>query len=39
MLDNVIKRRFASLGMSAMGVYFSIQGLMMTFQQGSLLKV
>jgi len=26
--------RFASLGMSAMGVYFSIQGLMMTFQQG-----
>ena len=29
-----ISWRFASLGMSAMGVYFSIQGLLMTFQQG-----
>lgn len=29
-----ISWRFASLSMSAMGVYFSIQGLMMTFQQG-----
>lgn len=29
-----ISWRFASLGMSAMGVYFSIQGLMMVFQNG-----
>lgn len=29
-----ISWRFASLSMSAMGVYFSIQGLLMTFQQG-----
>ncbi len=29
-----ISWRFASLSMSSMGVYFSIQGLMMTFQQG-----